>query len=336
MVTYSCLLDGVSVANSCEHKVNAPHSLSTALDSLYMAWCKTKYPEITYTTLLEYYAVGDKRDIGKIAEGKAELEKIGQKILPISLGQDNTCFKKTAEGYTQSMMGLKGANIYLAKSLADIPATFSMLQAYEYIKSILKEEDDDTSKQKHPLNKRHWKVLCKIGYFPNTNGKKAEIYIPEIYDRIYTKKQFTETSLAKLKLELGVEFDILPYCSRRTAKTYYLHPDKKLELCEYVYSLIECSPYTIKEQILNEISTYGFVSSPEQYLQHKIISGRVTRVNTKANTIQILTPQEKEVDIGIPDGIGGIKKDDQFIMFSYDAIKISTQLVIKAKDYIVY
>lgn len=318
------------IVDAGRYAFNVPHSLATALDSLYMAYLKVTYPVETYTTLLEYYSLGKKRDVGKVSGCKKELEKIGEKVLPISIGQDNTHFSKSPQGYTQSMLALKGANEYLAEALRDIDPTQPLISIYEQIKSIKSEETD-----RSPINRKHWRILCKINYFP-TNNKKAEILVPYLYDKVYTKKQFRQTSLDKIYEELGVRFSIDDYCNRKTAKTYYLHPDKKMELCQYIYDMVNIPAYTEREAIQNEIEVYGFLSDAIEYLKLGYIVGQIKQVGHKNSSVKVELPNEKVVDIGITGDINLIKKDMNIICLDYSKKIIGNKLFINTNNYVVY
>ncbi len=320
------------IENSANYGFNAGHALSVAIDSLYIAFLKTNYFEETYSTLLEYYTLGKKRDVSKISSCKKELEKLNTKVLPIRIGQDNTHFKNTNNEFTQSILAVKGTNVELGEILKNID-TNSLIEIYNTIKSVKNEDTNRAS-----CNKRHWNILCEIGYFGDTtNSKKASILIPLLYDKIYTKKQMRETSLAKLQDELGIKIDLGAYCMKRTAKTYYLDESKKTKLIDSIYEAIDIEDYTIKEKILNEVNNYGYLSSPENYIKSNIFTGTVVAISKKNNSIMINTLSGNNTWVCIsPEEIDKIKRKQTIIIMKTEAVNHKGKIGIKAIEYITY
>lgn len=276
-----------------------------------MAYLKTFYPEETYAVLLDYYLLGKKRKIEKVSAVKKELESIGYKISPVQYGQDNRDFTLSDRTFTQSLMSMKSSNSHLANILYE--CSEKQMSNYIEIYTKIKEKKNPETNRAY-CTKRHWTILCKSNYFPNTNNKKLEIYIPVIYDKIYTKKQFRLDSLTKLKKTLEIDFDINPYCYKKTPKTYYLDPDKKKELCEHVFDLIQSDDYTTEEKVQNQIETFGFLSNPEQYIKDKIFSASVQAISRKNNSLLIKTMTGKETWVGIEGDISQIKRKSTIVI----------------------
>jgi len=322
------------IIDSASYAFNSPHSLATALDSLYMAFLKVKYPAQTYSVLLDYYLLGKKRNLNKTSVIKKEMEKIGYKIKPIKFGQDNREFHITKDNTVeQSIMGMKSSNEQLAEILARIKdeKDLTYIEIYEKIK-----EPKNPKTNRAYCTKTHWKILCKAEYFPDKNNKKLEDYIPLLYDKVYIKKQFRESSLDKLWDTLGVKLDIEKYCYKRTPKTFYLDPDKKSQLVKDIFDKIECDEYNPKERILNQVEVFGFVSDPEQYFESNIFVASINAVSRKNSSILINTVSGNNMWISITGDITQIKKDQNIVILQTKKITRRKKLELMITEYVVY
>jgi DNA polymerase III alpha subunit len=323
----------VSIENSSAYAFNAPHSLSTALDSLYMAYLKTFYPEETYAVLLDYYLLGKKRKIEKVSAVKKELESIGYKIAPVQYGQDNRDFTLSDNTFTQSLMSMKSSNEHLAEILYE--CSRSQVQNYLTIYEKIKEKKNPETNRAY-CTKRHWTILCKANYFPDANNKKLEIYIPIIYDKIYTKKQFRLDSLTKLKQTLNIDFDITPYCMKQTAKTYYLDPQKISDLCTTVFNLITSDEYVTEEIVRNQIEIFGFLSNPDQYIKDKIFSASVQAISRKNNSLLIKTMSGNETWVSVEGDISQIKRKSTIVIFRTKPVVKFGKANLLVTEYLTY
>lgn len=322
------------IVDSAAYAFNAPHSLSTALDSLYMAYLKTVYPEDTYAVLLEYYLLGKKRNIPKVSECKKELENIGYSLEPISYGQDNRQFSLNGTSFVQSLMSMKGSNSAMAEIMYNLSKkTLAPIEIYERMKSY---KNIDTNRAF--LTKVHWKILCKSNYFPDQNNKKLETAIPDLFDRVYSKKQFTLTALAKLEKDFGVKLSdtIEDFCTRKTAKTYYLDPDKKNRLVQFIFDKMQIADYTAKESAVNGINVFGFLSDPEQYFKHNMFTGVIKMVSRKNSSILIKTLSGKESWVAVTGDMSEFKKKETIFIMEADVISRFGKKTICVKDYVTY
>ena len=303
------------VENSASYSFNASHSMAVALDSLYIAHAKIMYFKETYAVLLKYYLEGSKRDLAKTARCKIELKSLGYDLLPPKLGQDNTKFSLIGNGFTQSLMSAKSMNQPVIEFLSTLKEDTNFFDVYVAMKS--KEEGE-----RSVGNKRIWDVLCKVEYFSNqTSGKKALRYIPTIYEKIFTKKQFRETSMQALAEALNFPIlenviDINKYISRKTAKTYYLDEAKKIQFCTDVYNALpndDCSP---REKIQNEIDCFGYLAS--DFSKDKIFSCLIKAVSYKNKSVLLLTSNGGEVWNDIQENdveISSLKKGMTLVIF---------------------
>jgi len=319
------------IKDSGRYAFNSPHSLATALDSLYMAWLKVEHFDETYRVLLEYYTLGKKRDIAKVGACKREIATYDMTVYPIKIGQDNRRFKRVDDGFTQSIMALKSSNEQLGELLLEINPTTHLMDAYVHIKS---KKNPETNRLY--CTRRHWKALCKIEYF-DTNNKKAEIAIPELHDKVYTKKQFRLSSLEKLFKEIGVEyFDIMPYCTRKTPKTFYLDESKKKDLVDILYEKMSIGEYSTIEKIRNEIDVYGFISNADYYKSFNIFTAQINAISRKNNSVLLETMSGKEVWIKVVGSTDEMKKGKSIIVIKVANRPFKGRLVPAILEYIVY
>lgn len=303
------------IEDSSSYGFNASHSLAVALDSLYIAHAKTMYFKETYAVLLKYYLEGSKRDLSKTARCKVELKSFGYELLPPKLGQDNTKFSLIGNGFTQSLMSAKSMNQPVIEFLSTLKEDTNFFDVYVAMKS--KEEGE-----KSVGNKRIWDVLCKVEYFSKqTSGKKALKYVPTIYEKIFTKKQYRETSMHALAEALNFPIlenmiDINKYISRKTAKTFYLDETKKIQFCTDVYNALpndDCSP---REKIQNEIDCFGYLAS--DFSKDKIFSCLIKAVSYKNKSVLLLTSRGGEIWNDIQENeveISSLKKGMTLVIF---------------------
>lgn len=323
----------IQIKDSGRYAFNAPHSLATALDSLYIAWLKVNYFNETYITLLEYYTLGKKRDIKKVTRCKKELLTYGMTVHPIRIGQDNTMFQRVDDGFTQSIMALKSSNEVLGELLLEIDSNMSLIDIYKYIKS---KKNIETNRAY--CTKRHWKALCQIEYF-NTNNKKAEEIIPILYDKVDTKKQFRLQSLESLFKTLNIEpFDISEYCYKKTPKTYYLDQDKIPNLVKTLYDKVQYPEYTIMEKLKNQISVYGFVPDQLYFQEFGIFFGSVSAISKKTNSILISSANEIETWIKVKGDMAKtgneIKKGNTLAIIKSESIRVKNKIEPYITEYI--
>lgn len=268
------------IEDASAYSFNAPHSLAVSLDSLYIADLKVKYPDETYTTILDYYSILKKK-YSKVADVKRELEKIGETVFPIKMGYVSDIAEKTPQGYVQSILSVKGTNQKLASFLKDIKENENPLLLYFKMK-------DTRIDGKSVGDKRSLTALSKINFFDGIcSSKKMMEWAPKLYDMVYSKKQFRDSSLEKLKSEFGIDIDITPYCSRKTAKTYYLDETKKADLCLDIFNKLDDIKFSITELAINEVKSYGYLVNYALYKQHNIIDGAVKMISLKEKAITL-------------------------------------------------
>ena len=303
--------------------------MAVSLDSLYIADLKVKYPEETYCEMLDYYSAIDKKKYSKIADIKRELERRGEKVYKISMGYVSDRTEKIEGGYIQSMLSVKGTNEKLISFLKTIKETDSPLEVYFKMK-------DTKIDGKSCGDKRNLKALCRIGFFDNVDSsKKVMEYAPLLYDNIYTKKQFRQASIDKLKemFKLNDDFDIMKYCSRRTEKTFYLDESKKLQFCNDIYNTLENISFTPVESAINEVKSFGYLVNYAEYKQYGIVDGMIKAISLKTKTITMTSHVTgNDIQVSINGSMTGLKKKINILLLG---IRTTGKKII-AQNFITY
>jgi DNA polymerase III alpha subunit len=317
------------IESASRYGFNSPHALSVALDSLYIAYLKVAYPKETYTTLLDFYSIGKKRKINKIAEFKRELSRLGETVHPIRMGYTSDTTEYRDGGYVQSLLSVKGANIKLAKFLKTIRSDENPLLVY------FKMKDTRDELGKSVGDKRSLTALCKMGYFDGiASNKKIMEYAPILYDNVYSKKQFRDTSIEKLKTLLNIDdIEIDKYISRKTAKTYYLDEAKKADFCLDLFNKIPDIEFSITEKALNQIGTYGYLVDYAMFKEHKIIDGYIKTVSQKEKYIIIVSHTTGSELKCYMKSMVGIKKKINILILGLQ-IKLKQVHVLNFKTYV--
>lgn len=263
---------------------------------------------------MDYYSIGKKRKISKTAECKRELERIGEKVFPIKLGYVSDTSEKNEDGYIQSILSAKGVTASLAQYLKQFGEDADPLEVYFSFKENRMEDGRSYG------DKRNLTGLCEMGFFSDKySDKKILKYAPILYDSVYSKKQFRDSSLVKLKEELGIDFNIEPYLSRKTAKTYYLDESKKLDLCKYIFELLPNEEYTVTEKAINEVKRFGYLVNSHIYKDYKIFDGMVKRVSIKEKAI-VITSHTSGTELKVfMKSLNGIKKKTNILILGAQA-----------------
>ena len=267
-------------------KVNSAHSLAVSIDALYGAYLKANYPYEFYSTCLEYYTSEDNRDLEKISKLKQEMKYFNISLGKIEFGQNNTCFniEKNNNSITQSLLGVK----YLNRDVAEYLRYLNKSDWKDSTKLYLKMKEDKV------INKRHFEVLTKIGYFDNISSFSKLILLPELYDLLY-KNQFRTSDLEKKNLEFsellkssfGVDIsvniiDIInKYVNHTTAKTIYIS-DKDTMFSDIVNIIPEINLSLIRK-IQYEIEFFGYVVTTD-FGEKDIVVGQVLALSPKNNS----------------------------------------------------
>lgn len=245
------------VEDAAAYSFNASHSLSYAYDSLYVAYLKAHYP-------FEYYSVAFNLYKGDIERTKRLTEEL--KYFDIKL--ENPKFRYSKDIYffdkdTRSIFKGVESIKYLNKEVGEY---LYSLRDKEY-KSFIELLEDI----KGIVNSRQLKILIELDYFLEFGKSQKLLKIVEMYDLIYTKKQFKKDNLP-CDLEI-----MRKYADTETDKMFK-DIDKK-RLCEHLESTIENISLPINEVIRSWFENTGSCNLTDK--SRKTTESIVIDINTK-------------------------------------------------------
>lgn len=208
------------IEDATSYGFNSSHAVCVALDSLYGAYAKSKYPLEYFTTLLSSYA--SKGDKDRISLVKEEMRSgFGIKVVPCRFRQDNRDYyiDREANSISDALTSVKHISMRVADALYKMRDN-----AYGSFVDLLHEMEmapafDATSME----------ILVRMGYFAEfgSTGKLLRIYrmFREGPDR-FSKAHVPATQqarLARLRQMAGElpEEDVPPYEHAKFEITHY-------------------------------------------------------------------------------------------------------------------
>ncbi|MCC0678257.1 MULTISPECIES: PHP domain-containing protein [unclassified Clostridioides] len=215
------------VNDATSYSFNASHSLSYAYDSLYCAYLKSHYP-------LEYYTVA----FNLYNEDTERTRKLTDEIKYFGIKLENPKFRFSKSEY---FFNRDKNSIY--KGIESIKFLNSDIGEYLY---SLKDNKYDSflellnDLQGH-INSKQLSILIKLDFFEEFGKSNKLLETYDIYNSIYSKKQFKKDSLP-CKMEI-----MRKYSNKETEKIFKEVDTKKL--CSYLESQIENTDIPINEKI---------------------------------------------------------------------------------------
>lgn len=168
---------------------NSPHGEATALDCLYCAYLKAKYPIEYYSVVLNIY----KDDVDKTSKLIDELKYFGIKLEPGVFRHSNMdyTFEKDTNTIYKGLASLKFISEDCCTSLYDM----RMLQFDDFTSLLVYIKENTT------INIRQLRVLTSINFFREFGKNKKLLSILEKFDERYSK-QHTDKTKAKRVQEI--------------------------------------------------------------------------------------------------------------------------------------
>ena len=151
------------INDACNYLFNSSHSVSVALDSLYIAWAKAHHPLETYVELMRNYA--EKGDKDRIDRARREMgEAFGIRSTPPRFGQNNVDYfiDKEKNTISDSLVSVKGIGLPAARALAELGRT-----SYPSFTDLLLALANTPA-----FNKSVVESLIRLGYFESFGGAK--------------------------------------------------------------------------------------------------------------------------------------------------------------------
>lgn len=166
---------------------NSPHGEATALDCLYCAYLKAKYPIEYYSVVLNIY----KDDVDKTSKLIDELKYFGIKLEPGVFRHSNMdyTFEKDTNTIYKGLASLKFISEDCCTSLYDM----RMLQFDDFTSLLVYIKENTT------INIRQLRVLTSINFFREFGKNKKLLSILEKFDERYSKQHTDKTKAKRIQ-----------------------------------------------------------------------------------------------------------------------------------------
>ena len=185
---------------------NASHSYCVGNDGVELAYLKAYYPYEFYECALNRY--DKKKNKDKVAKLKSEMkEAFGIEVGELKFGLNNIEFTMDKEHnkINPTLSAIKGMGKNVSKELYEL----SQSKHYDNFLDLIIDIKEKTSTDNSMLE-----VLIKLGYFDMFGKSKYLLDIVDIYNKYYSKKQFS-----KDKLPCDEEI-IKKYSNKETVKLF--------------------------------------------------------------------------------------------------------------------
>lgn len=249
------------VEDAAHYSFNASHSLSVAIDSLYGAYLKAKFPLEYFTVALSLYS----DDLDRTAKLIAEMPSFGVSLKPIKFRHSRSDYNmdKETNSIYKGLESIKYLNADVSDQLYEMRDTH-----FDNFINFLNVS---------PLNSRQLEILVKLDFFSEFAKSQKLLKIIDLYNLLHGKRQ-----IKKEKTELPV--DVLEkYCVSETAKMYKFdneHMDAMLsELCNNIPN--QDIPLQTKLQTEHEMLGYISYTDPS-----RLNTAVIMDLNTKYSTFK--------------------------------------------------
>ena len=252
------------IEDASRYSFNASHSLSVGLDSLYGAYLKSHYPLEYYTVAFNYY----KDDIERTGKLTEELKHFGIKIESPKFGyaKGEYFFNKETNCIYKGVGCIKNLNSKVGDDLYELGNGRTKL--YKDFADVLEDLKTKTS-----INSRQLDILIKIGYFEEYGKTQKLLKIVELFEGIYSKKQFNKT-----KLPFGIGEDIFSQYSATETKTLFKDVNK-MGLIRYISDMIPNKEIPLQTRLNTEVEMMGYVQYKNPILDKRYVL--ITEVNAR-------------------------------------------------------
>jgi DNA polymerase III alpha subunit len=244
------------VEDAAHYSFNASHSLSVAIDSLYGAYLKAKFPNEYFSVALSLYS----DDLDRTAKLTAEMPYFGVTLKPIKFrhSRANYNMEKETSSIYKGLASLKYMNSEVSEQLYSIKD-----QQFDSFIDLL---------AVFPGNSRQREILTKLNYFSEFSGSLKLLKITELFDKYYGKK-----IIKKEKCDLPIEL-IEKHCSSQTEKQYRFEPEGMLRLLTESCEMIPDSELPILTQINAQQEYQGYIDLVDPTKPTKAV---ILDINTK-------------------------------------------------------
>ena len=225
------------VEDAAHYSFNASHSLSVAVDSLYGAYLKAKFPNEYFSVALSLYS----DDLDRTAKLTAEMPHFGITLKPIKFrhSRANYNMEKETSSIYKGLSSLKYMNTDVSEQLYAMKDQH--FNSFVDLLSIF------------PGNSRQREILCRLNYFEEFGGSLKLLRIAELFDKYYGKK-----IIKKEKCNLPIDI-VEKYAASQTEKQYRFEPEGMLNLLSELCDKIPDENLPILAQIEAQKEYLGYI-----------------------------------------------------------------------------
>ena len=244
------------IEDAAHYSFNASHSLSVAIDSLYGAYLKAKFPSEYFTVALSLYS----DDLDRTAKLIAEMPSFGLSLKPIKFRHSRADYnmEKETQSIYKSLSSLKYMNKEVSEQL------YSMKdQKFNSFIDLL---------SVFPGNSRQREILIRLNYFSEFGGSLKLIKIAELFDKYYGKK-----IIKKEKCDLPIDV-VEKFATSQTEKQYRFEPEGMLALLSELCNRIPDKALPILAQIDAQKEYLGYIDLVDPTKPTKAV---ILDINTK-------------------------------------------------------
>jgi DNA polymerase III alpha subunit len=226
------------IEDAAHYSFNASHSLSVAIDSLYGAYLKAKFPIEYFTVALSLYS----DDLDRTAKLIAEMPHFGVSLKPIKFRHSRADYnmEKETNSIYKGLASLKYMNSEVSEKL------YSMKdQQFDSFIDFL---------SVFPGNSRQREILTKLGFWEEFGGSQKLLKIAILFDKYQGKKV-----IKKDKTDLPIEM-LQKYCVSETEKQFKFDEASMNNLLSELCMQIPDKDIPLQSRLKAELEFLGYVS----------------------------------------------------------------------------
>ena len=250
------------VEDAAHYSFNASHSLSVAIDSLYGAYLKAKFPLEYFTVALSLYS----DDLDRTAKLIAEMPSFGVSLKPIKFRHSRADYnmEKETNSIYKGVSSLKYLNSDVAEKLYEMKD-----QEFNSFVELL---------SAFPGNSRQREILIKLNFFSEFGKTKKLLKIAELFD-LYNNKKIIKKDKNNLPLEI-----IQKYASSETEKQFRFEPEAMNSMLIELCSLVKDEDLPILTRINAEREYLGYIGLQDPTKPTQAV---VLEVDTRYKTFKV-------------------------------------------------
>ena len=244
------------VEDAAHYSFNASHSLSVAIDSLYGAYLKAKFPNEYFSVALSLY----RDDLDRTAKLTAEMPHFGVTLKPIKFRHSRANYntEKETNSIYKGLASLKYMNEDVSEKLYELRD--KQFDSFIDLLSVF------------PGNSRQREILCKLNYFSEFGGSLKLLKVAELYDQLYGKK-----IIKKEKCKLPIEI-VAKHSASETEKQYRFEPEGMSALLSELCDMVPDQELDVLTQINAQKEFLGYIDLVDPTKPTKAI---ILDINTK-------------------------------------------------------